>query len=68
MFAVTPAPPVFAADIQPYTINNIVSVTADGKGNPAMIKTLGAGKRRAAKSLNAQEQKQVLSYTRSLAK
>jgi hypothetical protein len=41
---------------------------ADGKGNPAMIKALGAGKMPAAKSLNAQEQKQVLSYIRSLAK
>ena len=89
---------LWAADVAPgkatYEKSCIGCHGADGKGNPAMAKTLGekglnltskeakaksdaellkiiaggAGKMPASKNLSAEEQKQVLSYVRSLMK
>jgi mono/diheme cytochrome c family protein len=49
---------------------NIVGKETVKKSDADLLKVIveGAGKMPAAKSLSAQEQKQVLSYTRSLAK
>lgn len=91
-------PSAWSADAQTgkaiYDKSCVSCHSADGKGNPAMIKALGekglnivgketkskkddellriiaegAGKMPASKSLSPQEQKDVLTYTRSLAK